>query len=102
MSCVLVAVQPERDARRLVRFFRDTSERAPALRELELWDVNVAFLPVRCLPRTLCTLKLHRPLMKWQWAESLANEAPASLQTLELHACSTPLPVIAGITVIRK
>jgi len=99
---MLVAVQPERDASRLVRFFNDTSERSSALRELELWDVNMAFVPVRCLPRTLRTLKLYRPLMTRQWAESLANEAPASLQTVELHACATPLPVIAGIRVIIK
>jgi len=97
-----LAVQPERDARRLVRFFRETSERSPALRELELWDANMAFLPVRCLPRTLRKLKLCRPLMTRQWVESLANEAPASLQTVELDACTTPLPVVAGITIIRK
>jgi len=97
-----LAVQPERDARRLVRFFRDTSQRAPGLRELEIWNLNVAFLPVRCLPRGLSTLKLYRPLMTWQWGESLANEAPAALQTVELHACTTPLPVIAGIRVIVK
>jgi len=97
-----LAVQPERDARRLVQFFRETSERLPALRELELWDANMAFLPVRCLPHTLLKLKLCRPLMMRQWAESLVNEAPASLQTVELHACTTPLPVTAQITVIRK
>ena len=99
---MLVAVQLERDARRPVRFFRETSERSLAQRELELWDVNMAFLPVRCLPRTLRKLKLCRPLMTRQWAESLVNEVPASLQTVELHACTTPLPVTARITVIRK
>jgi len=97
---VLVAVQPKRDACRLVRFFRDMSERSPALRELEMSNMNMAFVPLCSLPPTLYKLKLCRPLMTRQWAESLAKEAPASLQIVQLDVCTTPLPVVAGITII--
>jgi len=47
-------------------------------------------------------LKLCHPLMTRQWAESLAKEATAFLRIVELDACTTPLPVIAGITIIRN
>ena len=47
-------------------------------------------------------LKLCHPLMTMQWAESLAKEATAFLRIVELDACTTPLPVIAGITIIRN
>jgi len=89
---VLVVVQPERDARRLVRLFREVSERSPRLSLLHLDRMNMPFLPVRALPVSLHRLILSRPLLTKQWEDSfVAGRATflPHLVELELYSSST-------------